>query len=541
MGNFLATAVQELEPPRTGVVGNEAPLHCLPYKPRRWSIRIGKNISAQVRLLTWLAQVVVVLAAENEPRAARDPENIPRAKRGRAGYYLAIVERWRGVSEADKRFCAAAFRVLESQPDASYADLAADGEVATLLQKDQRLLLGGPMLGAVSSEGARVWVRTARPAKVEIAVKTDGTEKTFGPVTTSRETDLAAVVTVTGLKPGGSYPYDVLIDGQRVTPPHEAAITPVATDARQARIAFGADYHVGGLGNLKLAEAILQRRPAALLLLGDIAVQDEGRHRGNMRCGYLARDISPAWRKLVANIPVYATWDDHDYLGNDQFGLPRGYSEQDRRHVWEVFRHAWNNPSYGLGEQGGGLFFRTRIGPCDVIMLDTRYFRSRGNFLGTEQYKWLEDQLLQCNGPFVIISSGTMWSDYVSGGKDSWGVYDPQGRERIFSLIEKHRIGGVLLISGDRHGARGFRIPRPSGFNFYEFEVGCLGRQGGPPISDPAWKNVQLFGVEKVAAFGEFAFDAARDDPTVTFRLIDEDGATRYEVTITRSQLTPPQ
>ena len=42
----------------------------------------------------------------------------------------------------------------------------------------------------------------------------------------------------------------------------------------------------------------------------------------------------------------------------------------------------------------------------------------------------------------------------LSGGKDSWGKFDPKGREEIFSLIEKHRIPGVLLTSGDRHGAR---------------------------------------------------------------------------------------
>lgn len=36
------------------------------------------------------------------------------------------------------------------------------------------------------------------------------------------------------------------------------------------------------------------------------------------------------------------------------------------------------------------------------------------------------------------------------------------------------------MISGDRHGTRGFRIPRPSGFNFYEFEAGSLGGRTGP-------------------------------------------------------------
>ena len=68
-----------------------------------------------------------------------------------------------------------------------------------------------------------------------------------------------------------------------------------------------------------------------------------------------------------------------------------------------------------------------------------------------------------------------MWTDFVTHGKDSWGKWDSEGRERIFSLIERNDIPGVILISGDRHGARAFMIKRPSGFIMYEFEQGSLG------------------------------------------------------------------
>ena len=96
----------------------------------------------------------------------------------------------------------------------------------------------------------------------------------------------------------------------------------------------------------------------------------------------------------------------------------------------------------------------------------------------------------------------------------------------------------MLLISGDRHGARGFTIPRESGFNFYEFELGSLGdRTGFPPIRAD-WKT-QLFGVSGEYAFGEFSFDTTLTDPEVTFRLIHESGTVFYEITLTKSQLTP--
>lgn len=174
-------------------------------------------------------------------------------------------------------------------------------------------------------------------------------------------------------------------------------------------------------------------------------------------------------------------------------------------------------------------------------MVDERYFREGvvGSLLGEGQMKWLEAQLLDCRSPFIILSSGTMWNDSISNGKDSWGRWDPEGRERLFAFIEANRIAGVLLVSGDRHGARGFRIPRLSGFNFYEFEPGSLGGRSGPPIFAKDRAN-QLFGNAGRYAFGEFTMDATLADPAVEFRLIGDDGTMIHEMRLTRSQLTPP-
>jgi arylsulfatase A-like enzyme len=442
---------------------------------------------------------------------------------------------------------AAAYQILAAKPGASFADLAADGEIARLCAAAGVTHFGGPLLGALRPDGVTVWLRTLRPATVEVRVQVDGQERVFGPVASTVDNDLAVLVPVTGLQPATRYPYRVLIDGKPISVPPQAALTTAPADATtgQVRIAFGSCFHRWGLGNPRQAEQIRLRQPAALLLYGDIAVQDRRNHLGLHRADYLLRDFHPAWQNLVASVPVYATWDDHDYFHNDLWGIPKGATEQDRRNVWDVFRHAWNNPAYGLDDDSRGLFFRTRIGPCDVIMLDNRYCRAApgtkpGGFLGPQQMQWLETQLLDCKGPFILLSSGTMWSDYVTNGKDSWGKFDPEGRERIFSLIEKHRIPGVILLSGDRHGARGFRIPRPSGFSFYEFEPASLGGRGdGPPATSPQW-DTQLFGFAGKYAFGELSVDATLPDPTAVFRLVHESGGILHELQLTRSQLTPP-
>ena len=108
-------------------------------------------------------------------------------------------------------------------------------------------------------------------------------------------------------------------------------------------------------------------------------------------------------------------------------------------------------------------------------------------------------------------------------------------------LQEAQRQGrGVLLISGDRHGARGFRIPRPSGFAIHEFEAATLGGVPGPA---GLVKNCpeQLFGYDGsgFVAFGEFTFDTAGNEPMIIFRLIDETGRVREEHGYAYHALTP--
>lgn len=463
-------------------------------------------------------------------------------KKGDLQSNLSVLNLFDNRPEAIQQIYRSAYATLSAKRNATFVNVVERADFQRMCRKNGITHLGGPMLGSVTSSGASVWIRTLRPAKVEVLVKCKGVDKSFGPVNSTAESDLVATVPVTGLTPDTRYPYRITVDGKTIAiPKHSAIVTaPEGKLSGKVRIAFGSCFHRWGLGNKTQADLIRSRNPAAMLLLGDIAVQDRNNHLGLHRADYFMRDLFPAWKDLVATVPVYATWDDHDYFDNDKAGIPKGYTAKDKAEVCDVFKQAWNNPSYGFGDERRGVFLRTRIGPCDIIMVDNRYFREgrKGSFLGDGQMEWLKKQLLDCKGPFIIMSCGSMWSDYVSNGKDSWGVWDPKGRERIFSLIENNRIGGVLLISGDRHGARGFRIPRPSGFEFYEFEAASLGGRKGPPVKKPKWKT-QFYGIANKYAFGEFSIDATLPDPEVTFRLIEDDGTVIHKLTLKRTQLTP--
>lgn len=398
-------------------------------------------------------------------------------------------------------------------------------------------LLGGPMLGSLTSEGVTIWARPRANAPLTVVI--DGRTWTAKP---SRPGD-AVRIKVDGLQPNSRFNYSIRQSDEQIASGEFTTAPEPAADS-EFRIAFGSCCHKIGVHNPNLFGQIIARRPHAMMLLGDIAADDRNNEVNMHRADYQLRDVSTPWRNFVANVPVFTSWDDHDYFDNDLSGIPKKFNANDRDAVRDVWKENWNNPERPENQQG--IYFNHRMGPVEIIMLDTRSCRegkrrrNYGSYLGREQMEWLKQTLKRSTAPFKIISSGTMWSDYVSNGKDSWGTWDTEGREEIFSLIEEEKIGGVLLVSGDRHGARAFRIPRSSGFAFHEFEPATLGGVSGPGgiVKDC---SDQIFGYNggDFVAFGEFTFDSASDSPSVTFRLIQETGEIREEHTFPLSQLTP--
>ncbi len=422
----------------------------------------------------------------------------------------------------------------------AYADFT-NPEIIKAAKKHHLPLMGGPMLGELHESGVSLWLRPSTKNSIEVRViNSEGNnEKIY-----KKSSVIPGVeqrIVLSGLSSNTDYKYAVYSKKRRIA---EGRFTtaPPAEEQGIFRLAFGSCFHKIGLHNPNLVNQILKREIHAMALLGDIAVDDRENRINMHRSDYLLRDVSKPWQLLSANVPLYASWDDHDYLNDDLSGIPERFNKADREALLAVWNQNWNNPN----NDADGVYFNTRIGPVELIMLDTRSCRKveergqYGSYLGMEQQKWLQEILKNSTAPFKVISSGTMWSDYITNGKDSWGSWDTLAREEIFKLIELENIPGVLLISGDRHGARGFTIPRPSGFKLYEFEAATLGGVPGPDAMAKDTTN-QLFGYKgtDVIAFGEFTFDTKGNKPHVVFRLIDEFGNILEEYALSYSQLTP--
>ena len=404
-----------------------------------------------------------------------------------------------------------------------------DRDVAELCLKFNRRKIGGPMLGDIAETSVSIWLHLPEPSGVLVTLTREGSDS--GKTVKSNTTGRYLSIHCDGLLSDTAYAYEVVRDpsGERLGEGRFVTATSEASK-RPFRIAFGGDFHKIGLYRPELMNLIQDRGNRAMVLVGDLAI--DGR-RGDLaltNVDYLLRDLSPVWQRFSANVPVYAAWDDHDYYGNDTSGaFSSGGKVIPVKALRQNWKEHWNNPERD-GAQAG-IYFQSRIGPVHLILLDTRSCREgdrRGklnSFLGVEQMDWLKKQITASTAPYILLSSGTMWSDYISNGKDSWGTWDIEGREAIFRLIDQKKDSQVILLSGDRHGARGFAIPRPGNRKLYEFEVGTLGGVPGPNSHGSNTEN-QLFGYtgRNTWAFGEFTFGTEDGRHQVTFRLINEKG-----------------
>lgn len=494
-----------------------------------------KKVSSLVALIVTLFSTAT-FAQRTDSIPVRHNVTLPEAHKGTLEIDTLLLDSYTRLPTNVRQFYLEARSIFEGNA----VDFT-DERIVAAAAKNAMPLMSGPMLGHIKENGVSIWLRPASKLPIQIDVRDLASTKVKVYTLKPRVSGQVERVVLNDLSPQSEYSYSVKVQGSEVAEGSFQTSSKIG-ETSELRITFASDFHKIGLHNPNLMDAILKRNPIAMLLLGDLAVDDRDTNLSMHRADYLLRDLSQPWKKLSANVPLYATWDDHDYLNNDLSGLPEGVSKEHREDLRKLWSENWNNPE----NDRQGIYFNTRIGAVEVIMLDTRSFREnerRGeynSYLGAAQLKWLKDVLAKSSAPYKLITSGTMWSDYISDGKDSWGTWDTLARKEIYQLIETENIPGVLLLSGDRHGARSFTIPRNSGFEFYEFGPASLGGVPGPEaIAKDSSK--QLFGYPGLGlkAFGEFTFTMEEEAPQVTFRLIDEYGDIMEEHEISYDQLIP--
>ena len=404
-------------------------------------------------------------------------------------------------------------------------------------------LVHGPLLGSVTDTRVRVWVRTAREAKVRVTITpkdANGKARSADGRTTAAD-DYTTAVEVNELAADTAYTYTVSIDGKTLKNDGWMLRTmPPANMPATLRLGFG-----GGAGYVpqheRMWETILEFEPRAFLLLGDNVYIDTPEDAAVQDYVYYRRQSRPEYRAFLGATPVFAIYDDHDFGINDCWGGPDIESPAWKRPVWERFRRQWANPSYGGGKALPGCWFTWRAADVDFFFLDCRYYRTNPkrrspSMLGPRQLDWLLRKLKASDGAFKVLVSTVPWAYGTKpGSKDTWDGY-AQERETIFSCIESNRLGGVVLLSADRHRSDVWKIKRKDGYDFYEFESSRLTNQHVHKKMPDA-----EFSYNESQSFGLLDFDTTKLDPTVTYRIVNIDGEVVHTVRVARSQLTAPE
>ena len=214
--------------------------------------------------------------------------------------------------------------------------------------------------------------------------------------------------------------------------------------------------------------AIIKKEPDIFIFTGDNIYADTHDPKIIKHKYQLLAD-QPEFQRLLAAIPIYATWDDHDYGQNDA-GQENPIKQQSERQFLDFFQIPNSSPT----RDRPGIYQSYMLGPREkriqLILLDTRYFRGTlveqkltkkcpntnygkqlnpdVSLLGHAQWEWLSQELKRSAKLRIIVSSIQVIPDEHCWEK--WSNF-PLEKEKLFDLIAKSKAKGVLFISGDRH------------------------------------------------------------------------------------------
>lgn len=331
-----------------------------------------------------------------------------------------------------------------------------------------------------------------------------------------------------------------------------------ASDAVLIRIAFGscADEEKPQ----PLWQAIAAADPDLFLFMGDNVYAD--RVNGLPVNPTTPAMIAEAYEELGkhpdfgafrAEVPVLATWDDHDYGLNDG-GQEFPFKQESKKLLLDFFGVSKDAPVRGHD----GLYYAKTFGPvgkrAQVIMLDTRWFRSalkptdelyeRGKerfvpsdapdqvMLGEAQWAWLEDRLNEPAELRLLVSSIQVLS--VGHGFERWGNL-PTEHARLYELIRKTRAENIVMLSGDRHSGGLYRLQGEAAYPLHEVTASSINAAFDyytPTLEEDPSALTEMFKQEN---FGMITVDW--ESGTLGLDLRDMAGATVRSVTLSLDDL----
>ncbi|MCP4867897.1 MAG: hypothetical protein GY898_04190 [Proteobacteria bacterium] len=385
-------------------------------------------------------------------------------------------------------------------------------------------LTHGPMVGAITPDSARLFLRADATRQVGLHLAEVGEAE--APVVAwtypSASTDFTAQPLVEGLLPDTEYRYWFEIEGAPEGPQEAFRTPPASGTPTTLSMAFGS---CSKFDEQPIFAHIAAGEPDLFFFIGD-------NHYGNtpdlnaLRWYYRWGLERVGRGALATTVSTLATWDDHDYVGNNTDGNDAG-----KETALRVFSEYWANPAAGT-ETTPGTFFVHSWGDVDFFFLDDRYYRGFDNsILGAEQTQWLQDELAASTATFKLLLSGSQWTTH--GSSDSWATF-PEATDALYEFIRDQAIDGVVLLSGDVHRSE-FRLNpgADGGYDFPELVSSPLANSNSSCGDDG--ELLECF--NSSSYYITVDIDTTAPDPSLTATLWDESGSSLTDWTILRSSL----
>lgn len=367
-------------------------------------------------------------------------------------------------------------------------------------------LTHGPILGAPPPGGARLWFRTDRTRRAVVRVAPTADALPDAPAVAVRypsaDRDFTEEVSLGGLGVGQTWAWDLTLDGVRHGPwTLRSGAAPGTPGIR--RVAFGS---CSKDDEQPIFEMIRGLSPDLFLFAGDNHYGDTP-ELGALRQWYRWAHSRSGRDAMMAETPTLATWDDHDFTGNNTDGNAPG-----KERALRAFGEYWANGPLGM-DGVPGVFSAHTMGDVGIWMLDDRYWRDLdGTLLGAAQESWLLESVAASPATFKLVVSGSQWN--LGGSNDSWQAF-PEAQARVVDALSA--AGGVVLLSGDIHRSEFVRVPAAA----HE-----LPELTSSPLAHTGRARVIVLDI-----------DTAATDPVLLARILDGSGEEQERWEIWRSDL----
>ncbi len=389
-------------------------------------------------------------------------------------------------------------------------------------------LTHGPMLGALEPDRARVWIRTDATRRVGLRLSLTADLHNADVVAwgdPSPLDDYTHTFDVAGLTPGVAYTAGVQVEGALEAGTTLSFTTPPAIGTPgDATFSFGS---CSKYDDQPIFTPIAADDPDLFLFVGDNHYANSD-HLDSLRWHYRwALDV-PARATLARQAVTLATWDDHDYVGNNTDG-----SEPGRDIAVRAFDEYWAHRSTGTDELAG-VFHTYEWQDLAFFFVDDRYHRGDDDsLLGQAQTDWLIDAVTASDATFKFLVCGSQWT--LNGSDDSWASY-PEARDALFQALFDQGVEGLVLLSGDIHRSEFLWLETTGGYDLLELtssplansNAGCSDRDG------------QLFCHDDDRFYVRVDVSTDTDDPWFVATLVNEAGDDLESVVVKHSELTLP-